>query len=162
MKFIKQWCDLMILVAAIAMMTGLALRESSPPAPAASPMLAARPNDSKADGLWTLPMEGQQQLVVLRVIDGDSVEVAMLVGPIHVRIHGIDAPEMNTAEGKKAKLAMQNLLQTGVAQTWDLHGQEKFGRLLADVQITQDMETGWLSWWMVNNGHARAYDGGKR
>ena len=111
--------------------------------------------------VWAPPTKGNQTLVVLRIIDGDSVEAAYLM-PVTLRIAGINAPELNTAAGKKSKLALESLLIPGVAQTWRLDGREKFGRTLADCQVNQGQETGWLSWWMVNGGWAVPYDGGKR
>lgn len=108
--------------------------------------------------LWVPPTKGTQTLVVLRIIDGDSVEAAYLV-PVTLRISGINAPERNTPAGKKAKLALENFIIPGMAQTWRLDGRDKYGRTLADCQVNQGQETGWLSWWMVNSGHAKAYDG---
>lgn len=108
--------------------------------------------------VWAAPTKGKQTLVVLDVVDGDTVHAAYLV-PVTLRIAGIDAPERNTPAGKKAKLAMEQYLAPGMARTWTLTGRERYGRILADTMITQDQETGWLSWWMVNSSNAKPYDG---
>lgn len=56
---------------------------------------------------------------VLRVIDGDTVELAVDLG-FHVWIHyscrlyGIDCPERNTEEGKAARRFTETLLPVGM------------------------------------------------
>ena len=52
---------------------------------------------------------------IMRVIDGDSVEIIVDCGfgiafRMKARLYSIDAPEMNTDEGKLAKLALTTLL----------------------------------------------------
>lgn len=108
--------------------------------------------------VWAPPTKGNQTLVVLRVIDGDTCEAAYLV-PVTLRIAGINAPEKNTAAGKKAKLALEAYLAPGLARTWTLTGKERWGRILADTQITQGQETAWLSTRLVNDKMAVPWDG---
>lgn len=108
--------------------------------------------------LWRLPDKGPQQLVILDVIDGDTVRAAYLTGPVIIRIDGIAAPELRTPEGKASKVHLQRLLLTGVSQRWELRGKEKYGRQLADTWIDGD-SGGWLSAIMVNSKKAKIWDG---
>lgn len=83
------------------------------------------------------------------VVDGDTIECAVLLGwnivlqNERVRLLGIDAPEINTPEGKKAKEKLQELIaqhdktkETGVQLVIAVEiGKERdhFGRTLARV-----------------------------
>lgn len=55
---------------------------------------------------------------VVRVIDGDTIEAKLTLGyyvaiTIKIRLRGINAPEKNTAEGKKVMAYVQQLLPAG-------------------------------------------------
>lgn len=102
---------------------------------------------------------------VLRVIDGDSLEVLMDLGfSVHVkaslRLDGIDAPEINTPEGRASRAYLVETLPEGawVVVTTRKDKTEKFGRMLAVVK--KDGED--LNRTMLEKGLARPYDGGKR
>ena len=107
---------------------------------------------------------------ILRVVDGDTVDVRMDLGfnvwhKCRVRLVGINAPESRTRdkEEKKRGLAAKdwliNILES--AQTdieMQSHGVGKYGRVLGVLYINgvniNDL--------MVKEGHAEVYDGGKR
>ena len=115
--------------------------------------------DPQGHTLWTMPIKGKQSMVVLRIIDGDTVEAAYLVGPIKIRLNGIDAPEKNTPEGKQAKAYMEWLLPRQVVLVAELNGIDKYGRQLADFHVQKGEEFGWCSWWMVTGKHAKPWSG---
>lgn len=111
-----------------------------------------------------------------RVVDGDTVDCVISLGfAIHfktrVRLLGINAPESRTRnkEEKKRGLAAKQWLidqlekagnEFTIKTTLDKKG--KYGRVLG--VLTVETEGGWidLNDYMVLEGHAVKYDGGKR
>ena len=79
------------------------------------------------------------------VIDGDT----LAVGGTRIRIWGIDAPEMDTWQGKQARGFLINKL-AGRNVTCVKTGQRSYGRIVAKVYA--DGED--IAWWLVNAGHA--------
>jgi endonuclease YncB( thermonuclease family) len=108
--------------------------------------------------VWPLPEKGTQSLLVLRVLDGDTMECAYLV-PVMVRIRGVNAPELTASGGRDAREALDKLAG-GKLLPANLHGREKFGRVLADFWLGKDK--GWVSQALIKGGFAKPYDGGKR
>ena len=119
-----------------------------------------------ADGAETMP--GPFQARVVRVVDGDSliVQVGLWFGQSvieHVRIAGIDAPEMKgrcPIEIEAARAARQylaGLVGGGVVELRDVR-REKYGRALARV-VAGGVD---ISSRMIEAGHARSYGGGRR
>lgn len=109
---------------------------------------------------------------IVRVIDGDTLEVELSLG-FHiklretVRVYGINCPEtrskdlIETAAGFAAKDFALNLL-TGTGRDVTLKtvkSNEKFGRYLATVTLCDGSDFGTL---MIQHGHAKEYFGGKR
>jgi micrococcal nuclease len=79
---------------------------------------------------------------LIRVVDGDTVDLIIDLGfdtsrKERFRLYGIDAPEMNTAEGKEAKAWLWEALQpleVIYVQTIQLETKakrDKYGRFLA-------------------------------
>ena len=69
-----------------------------------------------------------------------------------IRLNGIDCPEKGQAYGKRAKQAASELV-FGKEVTLQTHGQDKYGRTLADVRLPDGtnvnhklVEEGW-GWW---------------
>ena len=112
---------------------------------------------------------------VLRVVDGDTVDVDIYLGfgvwmhKERIRLHGIDTPESRTRDleekkyGLLAKQMIKNFMPVGSMQTLvttkDKAG--KFGRILGkfviydkktDAQMT-------INDWMIREHHAVAYHG---
>jgi endonuclease YncB( thermonuclease family) len=71
---------------------------------------------------------------VVRVFDGDTIEVLHNTHPERVRLSGIDCPEKGHAFGKRAKQAA-SLLVFGRDVIFQTHGQDKYGRTLEDVLL---------------------------
>ena len=105
---------------------------------------------------------------VLRVVDGDTVDVRIDLGfdvwhKCRVRLVGINAPESRPRdkEEKKRGLAAQEWLIDRIAdESVELHsqGKGKYGRVLGELYIDETN----INQEMIEVGHAVAYDGGKR
>lgn len=87
----------------------------------------------------------------IEVIDGDTLKI----GDTRYRLWGIDAPEMNTQEGKDAKVAMTNILSyMSIEQCKELDT-DRYGRVV--LRCDQ------ISCEMISQGHAKdwpKYSGG--
>jgi endonuclease YncB( thermonuclease family) len=78
------------------------------------------------------------QAIVERVVDGDTVWALINVGFDTVlreklRFHGVDAPELTTAEGKQATEFVEKLLPAGAPIVIRSYASDAFGRFMADV-----------------------------
>ena len=112
---------------------------------------------------------------VLRVVDGDTVDVDIDLGfgvwmhKERIRLHGIDTPESRTRDleekkyGLLAKQMIKNFMPVGSMQTLvttkDKAG--KFGRILGKFLIydkTTDSQMT-INDWMIREHHAVAYHG---
>jgi len=108
---------------------------------------------------------------VIKVYDGDTITVAARLpyadSPLYrfpVRLRGIDSPEIRgkTPAERAAAVAARDALAARIfGRTVELRntGSEKFGRLLADVYVSDAQS---LNDWMIANGFAVKYDGGKK
>tara|TARA_X000000950_G_scaffold288637_1_gene406447 strand:- start:1273 stop:1701 length:429 start_codon:yes stop_codon:yes gene_type:complete len=113
---------------------------------------------------------------ILRVIDGDTVDVDVDLGfgvwlrKERVRIMGIDTPESRTRDkiekkfGLASKARLKELLKGGcILKTQvskkgeDMKG--KFGRILGDFILEDNRRVTEI---LVNEGHAVAYFGGSK
>ena len=100
---------------------------------------------------------------ILRVIDGDTVEVLADLGfyasmTIRVRVAKIDAPEIRGREkiaGKAARLyAIEWFAAIGNQAALLCYGQDKYGRWVGDLL---DTEGNSLHEAMLSDGHAKPY-----
>jgi micrococcal nuclease len=99
---------------------------------------------------------GPYPATVVRVVDGDTVQVRLDLGfsigfTASCRLYGINAPELRTQEGKDARDFLMTRLAPGDPITvtsygWDKYGGRFDGRILSG---TLDINN-----WMVDNGHA--------
>ena len=89
---------------------------------------------------------------VVSVLDGDTIEVLLNMHPERVRLSGIDCPEKGQPFGTRAKQELSALVfgRDVILQT---HGQDKYGRTLADVLLPDGtnvnhelVNDGWC-WW---------------
>ncbi len=117
----------------------------------------------------------QKMAKVIRVMDGDTFEVAMVhdgkISSFIIRLQGIDAPEMKPLkrnphrieikrEAENAKNALQLLLPRGSICTLACFFFCKFGRILATAINEQNINVGKS---LVEQGFCVGnYDGGKR
>jgi micrococcal nuclease len=113
-------------------------------------------------------------LEVLRVIDGDTVDVMIDLGfNIHmkqrIRLSHIDAPSIHTLNeevkkyGMRAKEKLEEYLKTGdklVIATQNPNKTEKYGRVLGELYVEGSSLT--ASEYLFANQYAWVYDEGKR
>jgi len=111
---------------------------------------------------------------VVRIIDGDTVEVVTRATPqepfctYSVRLNGCDAPELKSklpdevlaARAAKDFLASLLPVQSGCALA--CAGIDKYGRLLADIAVAGPPATESVAQAMIARGHAVPYHGGHR
>lgn len=107
---------------------------------------------------------------VVRVVDGDTLLVNARPWPqqiveVYVRLRGIDAPEIRSScettrsAGKRAQDALESLTSGRVVHLSNIDGDKYFGRVLADVLMEDGTN---VSTYLVTQGLALGYDGGKR
>lgn len=99
-----------------------------------------------------------EHVALVRVVDADTVRLTIDLGFGLVlvnqsfRLIGIDAPELNTEEGRRAKAALEEFLK-GKRLRVDVAGRDSFGRWLcvlwAGALDTND--------WLVDEGWAVEY-----
>jgi len=119
--------------------------------------------------------QNEYDVVVLKVIDGDTVDVDIDLGfgvmlkDERVRIMGIDTPESRTSDrvedlfGEAAKSRLKELMKNGakLITTEDKNGEDmkgKFGRILGDFKVDGRLVTEI----MIEEGHCVPYFGGSK
>jgi micrococcal nuclease len=154
---------LVVLMALVAPVTVIS-RDTATAAPDSLPETTAS---------LVLPGLPQQQRIpvdVLKVIDGDTVEVRAHIWldqqvQARIRLRSIDAPELKADCPQEAALALaakehlSGLLHGGKAYLGDV-GRDKYGgRFLGTLHTGTGRNVGEA---LVSTGHARLYDGRKR
>jgi endonuclease YncB( thermonuclease family) len=91
------------------------------------------------------------------VIDGDTVKLRLRLTPTvsiveRLRLRGVDAMEIDTAEGQQAKRALQRMLKNQTDLTVYTYHHDRYGRYIADL-ITRD--GCYINRQLVEKGHAR-------
>lgn len=101
---------------------------------------------------------------VVRVVDADTVDLAVSLGfgievLSRVRLAGVDAPEMKTADGRAARDRVAALLPVDSETCLKTDGdrRDKFGRLLGRLELPDGLV---LNDWLLENGLAKPYGGG--
>jgi endonuclease YncB( thermonuclease family) len=103
--------------------------------------------------------------IVRRLIDADSVVIDLDLGwdvwimNRSVRVAHMNAPEIATAEGKAAKVIAAQLLPPASSVVVESHKLDKFGRVLASVQLADGRD---FATEMIAAGQAVPYEGGAR
>lgn len=89
---------------------------------------------------------------VVRVMDGDTIEILHNSKPERVRLNGIDCPENGQAHAKRAKQATSELV-FGKDVAVRVYGKDKYGRTVAAVILPDGtnvnkalVKEGWC-WW---------------
>ena len=121
----------------------------------------------------------EYDVVVIKVVDGDTVDVDIDLGfgvclkDERVRIMGIDTPESRTSDrvedlfGEAAKARLKELMKHGgkLITTEDKHGEDmkgKFGRILGDFKVDYNGEMKKVTEIMEAEGHCVPYFGGSK
>lgn len=99
------------------------------------------------------PKSGTDDILILRIIDGDTILFAYLIVDT-ARLKGINAPEMNTPEGVRAKEYLSNLLEHGQIVNAEFFGKEKYGRALLDITLPNGKK---VSQMMIEDQQAKPY-----
>jgi endonuclease YncB( thermonuclease family) len=101
-----------------------------------------------------MPAGGTPVLVgsVVRVVDGDTLNVQLSSGAITVRLGSVDAPEHDQAGGAEATAALSRRLN-GRQVELEVQTQDQYERLVAIVYLGGEN----LNAWLVQQGHAWAY-----
>jgi micrococcal nuclease len=101
--------------------------------------------------VWSVPA------TVLRVIDGDTVELQLDLGwritlTAPCRVAGVDTPELPTAEGKAAKAFTAAMLPVGCAVRFVSEQLDKYGRPLGQILLPDGRSLGLA---LLAAGHAK-------
>ena len=119
----------------------------------------------------------EYKVIIDRWVDGDTVDVDIDLGfdvilkKQRVRLHGIDAWESRTRDleekekGLAAKEFCKNFCKEGEpailkTKTYDASG--KYGRILGEIWSTGEFGDKSLNDYLIEQGHAKEYFGGKR
>ena len=124
----------------------------------------------------------EYKAIVYRVVDGDTIDVTIDLGfktwkKVRVRMEGINTPESRTRDleekkkGLAAKARLQEILDYNSNEcVLKVSGVGKFGRAIASVYVDtlspasdkSSMTEINVNKQLIEEGHAVAYDGGKR
>ena len=124
----------------------------------------------------------EYKAIVDRVVDGDTIDVTIDLGfktwkKVRVRMEGINTPESRTRDleekkkGLAAKARLQEILDYNSNEcVLKVSGVGKFGRAIARVYVDtlspasnkSSMTEININKQLIEEGHAVAYDGGKR
>lgn len=103
---------------------------------------------------------------VKQVVDGDTIDLTIDLGlrvllSARIRLMGIDTPEVSTEKGRQVRDIVRSLLPayTPVLVSTFKNPEDKYGRWLGVITM-QDKTV--LNDLLVREGHAVAYDGGKK
>lgn len=91
---------------------------------------------------------------VIRVLDGDTIDVLQNKTPVRVRLVNIDAPEKRQAYGSWSTNQLKSLV-AGKPVTVTYTQKDRYGRILGRVMTTNGIEA---NRWMVQAGAAWVYD----
>ena len=94
---------------------------------------------------------------LLHVIDGDTVKMRLTLHfdtfiDISLRLRGVDAMEIDTKEGQKAKRALERMLKNQTHITVYTYSHDRYGRYIADI-VTKD--GAYINKQLIEKGHAR-------
>ena len=123
-------------------------REDSDPAPPSKPQSRPPYRPVTSQGQEAATKRVQPEVIVGKcyVIDGDTI----VINKTHIRLFGIDAPELNHPWGKKAKWEMVNICK-GHVITATLDGLSSHNRVVATCRLPDGTD---LSEEMVRRGLA--------
>ena len=100
---------------------------------------------------------------VLRVIDGDTVEILMGMGLFRsprderVRLYGIDAPETSQRGGEDATNHLKRLIGSGRSIWMERKAVDQYGRTVGLLYRSRRNPQDSINYGMVRDGQARSY-----
>ena len=110
--------------------------------------------ESKPQFLVFPPEAGANHCIVLRVVDGDTVHMG-LVMDVGVRLHGIDTPERGQPGFKEATEKLKSLLAKSEYIRVEWRGRGKYGRQLGVLYPDEDGLSANVI--LVREGYAKEY-----
>lgn len=102
----------------------------------------------------------QYRATLIRVVDGDTIDASVDLGfsvrvDMRLRLAQINAPEMNTQEGKAARAFLADALKDGALTVETFKDKkEKYGRYLAVVYAGSAAVGKSVNAMMIEGGHA--------
>ena len=87
---------------------------------------------------------------IVRVVDGDTVDIASGCRRFRVRPKGVDAPELNTRAGQEATLWLREFAE-GREVRWQPVGMDIYGRFLGEAVLSDGVD---LVGELIRRGHA--------
>lgn len=90
---------------------------------------------------------------LIRVVDGDTLDVRLNSGPITIRMHGIDTPERKQPFGGPATKALRSLVEGQPLEIEPIEQTDSYGRMVAKVFVRGDD----INARMIESGYAWAY-----
>ncbi|EAJ6685128.1 thermonuclease family protein, partial [Campylobacter coli] len=88
---------------------------------------------------------------VIRVIDGDTIEISTNNKTSKIRFFGIDAPELKQNFGKQSKAALEKILKDKEVYIFSKN-KDNYGRIVAIVKL-KDVD---INQFLVSQGYAWA------
>lgn len=135
------WRQEVVVVLAAVLLTGLSgCRKSS-----ASPEVSNAANSALVD------FSGN----VVKISDGDTVQVMRDGRAVKIRLYGIDAPEKTQAFGQRAKQFTGEAV-FGKVVTVKVHDTDRYGRTVAEIiepdgkSLNEELVRAGLAWWYRN------------
>ena len=101
-----------------------------------------------------LLLSAEEEIKILRVIDGDTVSAKSRGTEIKIRLSEIDAPEMGQPFGTNSKKCLSELIRENSGLKFKSDGQDGYGRSLGWLMADQIN----LNYEMVKRGCAWVYD----
>ena len=101
-----------------------------------------------------LQLSAEQEIKIVRVIDGDTVSAESRGTEIKIRLSEIDAPEMGQPFGMNSKKCLSELIRENSGLKFKSDGQDGYGRSLGWLMADQIN----LNYEMVKRGCAWVYD----
>ena len=101
-----------------------------------------------------LLLSAEEEIKILRVIDGDTVSAESRGTEIKIRLSEIDAPEMGQPFGTNSKKCLSELIRENSDLKFKSDGQDGYGRSLGWLMTDQIN----LNYEMVKRGCAWVYD----
>ncbi len=103
-------------------------------------------------GRSLVPMEWVDGRIV-RMIDGDTADIASTCRRFRVRLSGVDAPELDSADGERARDWARSTFENQ-AVTWSAVGVDVYGRLLGLLKLPDGTS---VNQEIIRQGYARPY-----
>ena len=101
-----------------------------------------------------LLLSAEEEVKILRVIDGDTVSAKSRGAEIKIRLSEIDAPEMDQPFGTNSKKCLSELIRKNPGLKFKSDGQDGYGRSLGWLVADQIN----LNYEMIKQGCAWVYD----